>query len=146
MGLAIDLRVANWLAAILAPNGRYVSLDSPFEEREALRYFLHQVRTQFISTRNSEELSWQLGRLESLIENVESDRGSSTQSAHAFETALAFLRDFFSDRPWTALLVPSMRNYNLDRRLCSPELLERLVYMAPGHPGLIIQLQRSRVR
>jgi len=142
MGLAIDLRVANWLATILEPDGRRTSLDNPFEEREALHQFLDQLRTQFISTRRYEdELSWRLRHVSSLIQDIERDIEYSNENPNAMDRSFALLRDFFSDRPWTALLVPSMRDRDIDERLCSREFLERLVYMAPGHPGLIIQLR-----
>jgi len=43
-------------------------------------------------------------------------------------------------RSWTALIVPSGRDYDVDSYLCSFEFLRRLVYIRPEDPGLILQL------
>ena len=55
-------------------------------------------------------------------------------------TALAGIRRFFSDRPWTALIIPGGDDWELDSYLSSEEFLRDLVEIRSEDPGLILQL------
>ncbi len=47
MGIRFDLRVANWLAYVIEPRTVVPQLANAWEEREALGYFLFQLREGF---------------------------------------------------------------------------------------------------
>ncbi len=130
MGLRFDLRVVNWLAHVLDERAPVPSLGDQWEEREALGVFMASLEDRFYSSPwGVERFRNLIGRLRPQIHNEDPHR------------LLAELRSFLGGRPWTALLIPSGRSREIDRYLCSEELLRDLIFIRPEDPGLILQLQ-----
>ncbi|WP_439396698.1 metallophosphoesterase family protein [Bradyrhizobium sp. PMVTL-01] len=132
MGFRLSLRHANWIAHILEPSGPTPQFENDSEERFALEALLRSARYSFYGTRPrhmdfDDALRW-------AVQALENGRKASE--------VLAPLIEFFRDRPWTALLIPS-GDWNFDRFFSSSELLERLVHIRPDDPGLILQLEES---
>jgi hypothetical protein len=53
------------------------------------------------------------------------------------------LRSFFRDRSWTAFIIPSGQNEEIDKFLCSPSFLGNLVLIPSNTSGLILQLDEA---
>lgn len=130
MGFRFSLEHANWLAHILQPSGPTPQLEGEYEARESLQQLLRAARHDFYGSPHF--------RHEFLyaIERVEHDIGRGRPTPEA----LLYLRAFFRDMPWIALLIPS-RDREFNRFFSSRDLLEGLVNIRPGDPGLILQLQ-----
>lgn len=132
MGLRFDLRVANWLAHVLDERMPIPKLDNEREEREALGYFLSGLGDRFYSSPlGRQEFYEVLHRTKALI-----DVGLNP-SPHV----LADLRTFLGNRPWTALLVPSGTDSQVDQLMCSKGFLQELILIRPDDPGLILQME-----
>ncbi len=129
MGLRFDLNAANWVAHLTDRNTPLPSLSSNDAEFESIQFLLRQLREGFFSTRFIEH------RFVELIEHAQSQL-----SRRDLPSVIEPLREFLSMRPWTALVVPSGHDHDLDYKLCSEEFLRRLVHVRPEDPGLILQL------
>lgn len=134
MGLRFDMRVVNWLAHVLDERAPIPKLGNEGEEREALNVFLRGLahEDRFYSS------PWGRRRFIDIVQFAEQALQSGAQPS---QRILADLREFLSDRPWTALLIPSGTNTEVDRALCSRELLRDLVEIRPDDPGLILQME-----
>src|ERR1039457_3642163 len=115
MGLRFDMRVVNWLAHVLDERAPIPKLGNEGEEREALNVFLRGLahEDRFYSS------PWGRRRFIDIVQFAEQALQSGAQPS---QRILADLREFLSDRPWTALLIPSGTNTEVDRALCSREL------------------------
>jgi len=131
MGLVMDLRIANWVAHLIEPDAPVPRLTNRFEEREGLQYFLHQMAQGFVSS--PERMQELKGLTTSALDKLKGRDDDPTPGE-----LLSDLRRFMGGRPWTALLIPSGRT-ETDRYICSQTLLNRLVKVRPGCPGLILQ-------
>lgn len=135
MGIRFDLNSANWLAYLIEPEANVPSLSDPWMEREALRIFLSKLRRQFYSShRREEEFRRVVERAEGMLEEIEYRSG---------EVPRFILRDVRRDlgnRPWTALIVPSGEDWQLDKFLTSEDFLLRMVGTWAEDPGLILQI------
>jgi hypothetical protein len=131
MGLVMDLRIANWVAHLIEPGAPVPRLTNRFEEREGLQYFLHQMAQGFVSS--PERMQELKGLTTSALDKLKGRDDDPTPVE-----LLSDLRRFMGGRPWTALLIPSGRT-ETDRYICSQKLLNRLVGVRPGCPGLILQ-------
>ncbi|PWU21062.1 MAG: hypothetical protein C5B50_02640 [Verrucomicrobia bacterium] len=136
MGLRINLQHASWLAHILKPSGSVPPLkpDRDWEQTEVFNQFLEQFEHDFYSGIGYERL-WR-EEVRRLAETVRSAGGPK-----GFSEGVRRIRHFLGDRPWTALLLPSGRDEELDERLCDPRLLREVCRIRPDDPGLILQLQ-----
>jgi hypothetical protein len=130
MGLVMDLRVANWVAHLIQPESPVPRLSNPWEEREALQYFLYKMAEGFVSSPE------RITEMKRLAEDARQKLNEATPPDPG--ELLKDLRQFMGGRPWTVLLVPSGQS-ETDRVICSQELLQRLVALKPGCPGLILQ-------
>jgi len=131
MGLQFDLETANWLSFVIEPNAPI----PPFETREQLYRldaFLRAFQGRFYSSRERES------GIENLVNDV-LNKISETPSSKVVADAIQEIRNYFSDRIWTAIIVPSGDDPDVDRFLCSTEFLRSL--LRPSRfPGLILQL------
>src|SRR5229473_1917932 len=132
MGFRFSLQHANWLAHILQPSGPAPQLENDSEARETFRKLLYAARYNFYSSRSHS--------LEFLAAVSESERALDDYRASL--QILAPLRDFFRDRPWIALLIPS-GEWQFDEFFSSRELLEELVHIRPNDPGIILQVEEG---
>lgn len=139
MGIRFDIRAANWVAYLIQPDANMPLLDEPWEEMDTLRMFLYQLREGFFSSPYRES------ELRSLTEFAESAL-EGLQQGHERNVPgiLRDLRRFLAvsnlGRNWTALIVPSCKERDVDVKLCSDQFLKRLVRIRPEDPGLILQL------
>jgi hypothetical protein len=133
MGLSFDLRVVNWLAHVLDERAPIPQFEDEWHQREALNMFLNGLirEERFYSS------PWGRRRFHDIVEFAQRTLRSNEQPS---QRVLADLREFLGDRPWTALLIPSGRNTDVDRSLCSREFLRDLVEIRPEDPGLILQM------
>lgn len=140
MGIFFDIWAANWIAYLCEPEGDLPSLGDSSVERETLRFFLHQLREGFMSSDYREHELRLLA--ESAVQTL--DRMDDRLNSSEVSTLLRDLRRFLSTsgygHKWTALLVPSYRQKDIDKALCSQEFLRFLVRIRPEDPGLILQL------
>ena len=135
MGLRFDLRIANWLAHVLDERMPVPRLENEWEEREALQKFLSNLGEGFYSS------SWGLDRFKDVLDKAE--RVARQEEPRA---ALHELRRFLGHRPWTALLVPSGSDNEVDRFICSKRFLKQLIFIRPDDPGLILQMEDPPAR
>jgi hypothetical protein len=139
MGLRFDLTTANWLAYLIEPGAPLPRMDNPWMEREALRRFLDKLEHQFYSShRRESEFRNIVGNARSLLHRLD-DTGPEGSSSFVLEE----LRRDLGNRPWTALVVPSGEDWELDRFLCSEDLLMRLVGVWSEDPGLVLQIEHG---
>lgn len=137
MGLRFDLSGANWLAYILDPGARIPTFQNPRRERDTLQFFLHQLSERFYSSRPVEQ------RFESIVRTAEQlmhelDREGCEEVP---DYLLKELRRFLGNRPWTALIIPTGYDQELDRELSHERFLRHLVSIRADDPGLILQLE-----
>jgi predicted MPP superfamily phosphohydrolase len=132
MGLRFDLSAANWLAHVLDEKSRIPPFrpDDPWAKREIISALGFSQKDFFSSPERESEFDHLLQSLE------RTDR----EDTIGFEKGLLGLRRFFAERRWTALIVPSGSDEDLDGKLCSPDFLRGLVRIRPDDPGLILQL------
>jgi 3',5'-cyclic AMP phosphodiesterase CpdA len=117
-------------------------MDDPWRELETLRMFLRKARDNFFSSPYHEHLFKDMtDRAEWLLHSIDRVRSESITNQ-----ALQELRRFLGDRPWTALIVPSGQDYQLDQWISEPEFLRFLVHIRPDDPGLILQLEEPPQR
>jgi hypothetical protein len=137
MGLHINLQHASWLAHILKPSGSVPQLKGEdWEQSEVLHQFLYQIENNFYSGVGYERM-WR-EEIAGLADAVHLARGGNE---HIFAERIERVRKFLGDRPWTALILPSGRDRELDEQLCDRRLLREVVRIRPEDPGLILQLQ-----
>ena len=138
MGLRINLQHASWLAHILKPAGPVPILDVErgWQRGEVLSQFLEQFKHDFFSGAGYEQ-QWR-EKISQLASEV-SKAGDSNSGV--LSDGIEWIRRFLRNRPWTALILPSGRNEEFDRKLCDPNLLRDVVRIRPEDPGLILQLQ-----
>ncbi len=130
MGLRFDLSWANWVAHLTDRDIPLPSLGDNWLEVEAVRHMLRQIRDGFYSSKSIER---------QFIEVV--DIVESRLRERLTPDVVKPLRALLSLRPWTALIVPSGVNRDLDFELCSEQFLRNLVEVRPDDPGLILQLR-----
>ncbi len=131
MGFRFSIEHANWLAHVLQPSGATPELEHEFERTETLRSFLKNIERNFYgSRRHREDLHY---RWRDALHDI--DR------RHPENRDLDFLREFFRDIPWVALIIPSGNDHEIDRLLTDKKLIRELVDIRPGDPGLILQLE-----
>ena len=147
MGLRFDINVANWIAYLLHPDATTPPLTRSVSEYELLEALLNKLSTGFRSSfERTKDFEEKISRAKQMLRRYKLD---SRGMAHR---VLAELKADLNDRIWTALIVPSWDNRDLDRFLCSDKLLRRLV--EPSEPsessdnfsGLIIQLEQPPQR
>jgi hypothetical protein len=144
MGLRFDLRTANWLAYMLQPGAAIPQLDGPEEERETLRFFLQNLRSNYYSSPTFERTFRQRAeRASALLDNLEHGVQGERSSSLLRDMLLEF-RSYFTRRNWTALLIPSGQSRPVDELLCSAGFLRELVNIRPEDPGLILQLEDAQ--
>ncbi|MET4034370.1 hypothetical protein ABIB94_009173 [Bradyrhizobium sp. JR7.2] len=133
MGIAFDLATVNWLAHLLQPGGHIPRRAAP-DEHESLEMFLSQLPERFVSSR---------GNKDKVREVAEAARAQLSQIPYGQEIPLEILeslQQLFSHYPWIGMIVPSMKNMELDRFLASPEFLYDLVHKVNWQDdGLIMQ-------
>ena len=135
MGIRFDLASANWIAHLIDASPSAPPSLEGWEERETLRIFLEKLRDNFYSTRPYIwEFRERLEHASDLLRRAETDRVAA-------EHLLREIRTFLADRPWSALIVPSGDDQQLDAHLTNERFLQFLVSVRPDDPGLILQLQ-----
>ncbi len=138
MGLRINIQHASWLAHILKPSGAVpvLEVERAWQRGEVLNQFVRQLDQSFYSGRGHERM-WH----EEVSHLAQTVSQAGDDNATALARAIERIRYFLSDRPWTALILPSTSATDFDRRLCDERLLREIVHIRPDDPGLILQLQ-----
>jgi len=133
MGIAFDLATVNWLAHLLQPGGHIPRRAAP-DEHESLEMFLSQLPERFVSSRGNED---KVRRV------AEAAREQLSRIPYGQEIPLQLLeslQQLLSHYPWISMIVPSMKNVELDRFLASREFLHDLVHEVKWQDdGLIMQ-------
>lgn len=131
MGLRFNLQYANWIAHIVDERMAVPELYDEFHERFALESFVSSLDDDFYSSpKGKQNFRRALTHARKLLDG---DRPS--------RAVIDILRKYLGNRPWTALLVPSGDDSEVDRLLCSPKFLKQLVEIRPDDPGLILQVK-----
>lgn len=138
MGLQFDLETANWMAFVIDRELPIPQLESS-SQREKLLTFLDTFRERFFSSATREaELSEAAHRVrDRLIESWDDPK--------AIADAIEEIRFHFGNRYWTALILPSGDDPEIDEYLCSPSYL-RVLLEKIGTPGLVLQLAEPPAR
>lgn len=131
MGLQFDLETANWMAFVVDHRLPVPPLESTVQ-RNRLLAFLDQFEERFFSTATREA---------ELRETVHRARGRllESQDPRGIADAIEEIRYRFQGRYWTALILPSGDDPELDQYLCSPAFLQMLLDVIRV-PGLVLQL------
>jgi 3',5'-cyclic AMP phosphodiesterase CpdA len=128
-------------ACLLQPGGTVPRLEEVGQERETLGNFLRSLERNFFSTPFIQrDLRNRVERAIDMLRRMESE-WKGPNAPEAVSSVLSEVRKFFSDRPWTSLIVPSGRNAELDSFMCSEQFLQKLVRIRPEDPGLILQVE-----
>lgn len=136
MGFRFSIENANWLAHILQPSGATPKSATLEEARSTLKYFLESFDYNFVGhPKHYRTLLNLTGRA------LDELRHQVFQSTGDAGFALRGLREAFRGTPWIALIIPSGYDLNIDNHLGSRDLLQKLVNIRPGDPGLILQLE-----
>lgn len=137
MGIRFDIATANWLAYVIERDAPLPRMKDSSMEQETLRWFLQKLRDRFYSTKQRERVLENLViKAQNMLDNLANNWESKNSS-----TILNELRSDLGGRPWTALIVPTGRNRELDRFLTSEDFLMRLIGIRSDEPGLILQLE-----
>lgn len=137
MGIRIDLKAANWLAYLIESDIPLPEFENPSNEKKILSAFLKQLLRGFRSSPYREKgLIEHINETEIYLSNI--DKNLSRISP---QLILMSLRDFFSERPWTSLIIPSGDSSDLDRLINSEQFLGDLVSIDPESPGIILQIE-----
>ncbi len=137
MSLRINLQHASWLAHVFSPGGPVPDLDDSRDgaKRDVLRQFLYQLDRGFYPEAGHEQRCHEeITALADVVDPFGRDRNE-------FSERLNRVRSMLGSRPWTAFIVPSSINRELDETLCEPALLREVVRIRPSKGGLIFQLQ-----
>lgn len=135
MGLRLTIESANWFASVLEPRAAIPQLHGEGDERDTLRHFMEQLRDNYFSTeRRQHELN---DYLQYSFRHFDA-RGWRDWP---YRQTIKELRRFFPQRPWTALIIPSGQDNEVDSLLSSREFLRELVDIRADDPGLILQLE-----
>src|SRR5262249_8277750 len=132
VGLQIDITLANWIAPLIEPEASIPIFPVQGLEREGLRTFLQNLRAGYLSSPKAEEQfrakvdGW-LAHWDNLSEDQ-------------LKEVVFWLRRYFRGRPWTALILPSGKSWDIDYHLSSLQFLRTVVDRAPDFPGLILQM------
>lgn len=139
MGLRFDLNLANWVAFVISDRDDVPDFNpgwfepGPQAQQLALETFLRHLREGLMSSARSESDFRQ--RVNLALEAVQ--RNQEVNARH-----LDLIRDYFRDRDWTALILPSGYGRSTeDKFLCSPDLLRTLVNAGFTEHGLLLQLE-----
>jgi hypothetical protein len=139
MGIRFDIRAANWVAYLIQPDANMPVMDEPSAATETLRMFLHQLAGGFFSSPFREsELRSLTEFARRMLERL--NDGSEIRIPRILKDLREFLAVSEFGRSWTAFIVPSCKDREIDRKLCSHEFLRGLVNIRPEDPGLILQL------
>lgn len=133
MGIAFDLATVNWLAHLLQPGG-HIPRRPAFDERDSLEMFLSQLPERFFSSRGNED------KVRRIAEAARAQLSRIPPGQEIPLELLESLQKLLSSHPWIGMIVPSMKNVELDRFLASPGFLRDLVYEENWpDDGLIMQ-------
>lgn len=141
VGFRFDLETANWLAFVIEPSAPIPPLAGPEEQFARLEAFLRTFSDRFHSSPLRES---DIDRIANETLNVIQQAGplDSRKVAEGIEK----LRREFRERLFTALIVPSGDDPELDSYLCSVELLLQVLGQWGRSPGLILQLSEPPTR
>ncbi|HZT44071.1 MAG TPA: metallophosphoesterase [Chthonomonadaceae bacterium] len=151
MGYRFSLEDANmvaWLLSdtnenVIAPweagashqlSDRLYGHESPLTK--SLEGFLERLRFGFRSS----------ARGEFMLARFVDDAIGKLRRGRRVRDALAQVRHFMTQYPWTALIVPSGTNRRIDEEICSDHFLRELIYNWLEGPGLILQLDKPPER
>jgi hypothetical protein len=143
MGLRFDINIANWIAYVLQSDAKIPGLTSDISEKEVLDVLLRKLDAGFRSSaRRKEEFTNKVSQARLKLERYKWDsRGIAGD-------VLRDIRADLGDRAWTALIVPSWTDREIDHFLCADNLLRRLVEPsnsvaeASYFSGLVLQLEQ----
>ncbi len=139
MGFRFDLTTANWIATVLEPGAPVPPLSGSGEQFERLANFLDTFGERYYSSpSNVEELGGVTRRMAGTLRE-------SGGSSEVIADAIGELRAFFRHTPWTALIVPSGEDMELDAFLCSPQFLHELIRPSPDFPGVVLRAIASNL-
>ena len=136
-----NLQSANWISYVLDRRNRIPEIADPNLVRDTLAVFLGNVidGMYFHHARSNAEI----------IEKADRMRAAVLASPHhRYDDIVLELRDIFSKREWTAVLIPSgiRESHPADPLLTSRSFLSKLSRTLKGDPHLILQLNEAPQR
>jgi 3',5'-cyclic AMP phosphodiesterase CpdA len=132
-----NLQSANWISYVLDRRNRIPDIADPNLVRETLLVFLGNIIDGMYFHENSNSKI-----VEKAVQMRDAVRASPR---HRYDDIVMDLRDIFSKREWTAVLIPSGFEESLpaDRLLTSKFFLSKLSRTIKTEPHLILQLNEA---
>jgi hypothetical protein len=133
-----NLQSANWISYVLDRRNRIPEIADPNLVRDTLAVFLGNVLDgmYFHHARSNAEIVEKAGRMRAAV---------LASPHHRYDDIVLELRDIFSKREWTAVLIPSgiLESHPADPLLTSRSFLSKLSRTLKADPHLILQLNEA---
>jgi hypothetical protein len=130
-----NLQSANWISYVLDRRNRIPEIADPNLVRDTLAVFLGNVLDgmYFHHARSNAEIVEKAGRMRAAV---------LASPHHRYDDIVLELRDIFSKREWTAVLIPSgiLESHPADPLLTSRSFLSKLSRTLKADPHLILHL------
>jgi len=137
VGERFNLQSANWICYVLDPRNQIPDISDPYLVRDTLAVFLGNIADglYFHGKSNAK-----------IIENAIRMRNTVRERVHhRYDDIVTDLRDLFSKRDWTAILLPSgfKESRSADQLLTSKAFLLKLSRTIRTEPHLILHLNEA---
>ena len=132
-----NLQSANWISYVLDRRNQIPDIADPNLVRETLSVFLgNLVDGLYFHGESNAKIHEQAVRMRNAVR---------TSSHHRYDDIVMELRDLFSKREWTAVLIPSgfPDSHSADRLLTSKTFLSKLSRTVKADPHLLLPLKEA---
>jgi UDP-2,3-diacylglucosamine pyrophosphatase LpxH len=132
-----NLQSANWISYVLDRRNQIPDIADPNLVRDTLDVFLgNLIDGLYFHGESNAKIHEKAVRMRSAVQ---------TGHHHRFDDIVSELRDLFSKREWTAVLIPSgfQESHSADRLLTSKTFLARLSRTIKADPHLVLHLNEA---
>lgn len=136
MSMKFNLAVVNWLAYVADPSVSYSLLGHEEQDKAMLEVILNRINDGNLFSLNESE-----NKLENINELLQ--QLVNLNEKNTLEYIYIGLRNYFSNKQWIALIIPSGFDSSLDDVLCDPNLLSYLVSSRGKGRGVVLQLDEA---
>ncbi|TSA00193.1 MAG: metallophosphoesterase [Deltaproteobacteria bacterium] len=132
-----NLQSANWISYVLDRRNQIPAIADPNLVRDALVVFLgNLIDGLYFHEKSNAKIVEKAVRMRTTVRE---------RVRHRYDDIVMDLRDIFSSREWTAVLIPSgfQESHSADRLLTSKTFLSKLSGTIKAEPHLILQLNEA---
>ena len=132
-----NLQSANWISYVLDPRNQVPDISDPNLVRDTLMVFLgNLIDGLYFHGRSNAKIIEKAVHMRTTVRE---------RSHHRYDDIVMDLRDLFSGRDWTAILIPSgfPESHPVDRLLTSKSFLLKLSRTVKADPHLILHLNEA---